>query len=105
MKHFAEATKDLQQALELEPDNKAFAKELDQLQLDVAEHRKQRAVLKQLDSNNSSTSALPDAGAASSEQSGSKAGPDEPVVEFEKLITQLQTAGTAFLRPQHRILQ
>lgn len=95
----------MQQALELEPDNKAFAKELEQLQLDVAEHRKQRAVLKQLDSRSSTTSALPDAEAALTEQSGSKEGPDEPVIEFEKLIKQLQTAGPAFLGSQHCILQ
>lgn len=105
MKHYAEASKDLQQALELEPDNKAFAKELEQLHMDVAEHRRQRAVLKQLDSSSSNTSALPDAEAASTKQSGSNVGPDEPVVQFEKLIKQLQTAGTAFLRSQRCILQ
>ena len=99
MKHYSEATQDLQRALELEPSNKVFAKELDQLQMDVAEQRKQRAVLKQLAvCSGSTTSPLPAAEAASSGQSGSNPGSTEPVVEFERLVTQLHTAGAALVR-------
>ena len=71
--------------------------------MDAAEQRKQRAVLKQLASSNSTMSPLPAAEAASSEQSSSKSGSTEPVVEFEKLITQLQTAGAALVRSSHCI--
>lgn len=69
--HYSEAMQDLQQAIQLEPDNKAFAKELDTVRKDAAEAKKQRAVLKQLNSN-SSLSAKPSTTASDSGSSAAE---------------------------------
>ena len=56
LQHYSEAVKDLQHALELEPANEGFNKELEAVKKDWAEMRKQRAVLKQLDGNSNLSS-------------------------------------------------
>ena len=86
----------MQLALKLEPNNKAFAKELDQLELDVAELRKQRAVLRQLAGSNRGRSSLPVMEAArhlSAEQPGHCTASAELLVGFLELIKELLDAG------------
>lgn len=103
MKHYSEASKDLQLALELEPNNKAFVKELDELKLDVAEHRKQRAVLRQLAGSNSGSVSLPAEEAAhqqSAEQPSSDTASAEPLVRFMEMITELRSAGAPRVTPK-----
>lgn len=102
LKHYSEASSDLQLALKLEPNNKTFARELDQLSLDVAELRKQRAVLRQLAGNNSGRSSLPVTEAAhqlSAEQPDRHTASAEPLVEFLELIKELRDAGEPCIVP------
>ena len=112
LKHYSQALQDLQQALNIEPGNKAFAKELERLKQDCAEHRKQRAVLKQLNnssgSSNISTSAdsrdsaaqsvadQADADAARAQHNveqaddSSSAGPLTELHNMKKMVSELQ---------------
>ena len=87
---------DLQHALQLQPANKSFAKELELLKLDIAEHRRQRAVLKQLASSNSNTASPTAAGTPHkqpAEQVSSNAASAAPLNELEDLVQQLHKAG------------
>ncbi len=99
LKHFSEAARDLQQALELEPVNKAFAKELERLKHDCAEQRKQRAVLKQLhnvNSQSSNASAASSAKQTTGEQQDRSCSDGEPVKDLQRvqqLMQALQIAG------------
>ncbi len=99
LKHFSEAAKDLQRALELDPSNKAFAKELERLKQDCAEQRKQRAVLKQLDCNNSMPSNASASGTIKQPVVASNGtaseGPVQDLQRLEQLVTDLQAAGTS----------
>ena len=100
LKHHAEAATDLEQALELQPGNKAFAKELDQLKQDCAEHSKQRSVLKQLSSTNIPSSSPVSAPAGQSGAEGhacaaASQGPVQDLQKLQQLMTSLQSAGKA----------
>jgi len=93
LKHFSEAARDLQQALELEPANKGFAKELERLKQDCAEQRKQRAVLKQLynvNSQSSSASAASIAKQTTGEQQGQSLSAGKPVKDLQRLQQLMQ---------------
>ena len=104
LKHYSEAVKDLQQALDLEPNNKTFAKELDRLKQDCTEQRKQRAVLKQqLDSGNS-LSQNPHVSVSAkqpvAQQKGDtlvSAGGVNNLQVLQNLVASLQTAGDSAL--------
>ena len=96
LKHYPEASNDLQLALKLEPNSRVFAKELDQLKFDVAELRKQRAVLRQLAGSDSGRSSLPVTEAAtqsSAEQPGGHAASAKPLVGLVELTKELRDAG------------
>ncbi|KAL0026310.1 hypothetical protein WJX77_010157 [Trebouxia sp. C0004] len=105
LKHFSEAYRDLQQALELEPANKAFAKERERLKQDCAEQRKQRAVLKQLhnvNSQSSNASAAFTAKQTLGEQQGRSFSAGEPVKDLQKvqqLMQALHVAGEKLDNP------
>lgn len=95
--------KDLQQALDLEPNNKTFAKELDRLKQDCTEQRKQRAVLKQLDNGNS-LSQNPHVSVSAkqpvAQQKGDtlvSAGGVKNLQVLQNLVASLQTAGDSAL--------
>ena len=93
LKHFSEAARDLQQALELEPANKGFAKELERLKQDCAEQRKQRAVLKQLhnvNSQSSNASAASTAKQTNGEQQGRSVSAGEPVKDLQRVQQLMQ---------------
>ena len=93
LKHFSEAARDLQQALELEPANKGFAKELEKLKQDCAEQRKQRAVLKQLhnvNSQSSNASAASTAKQTNGEQQGRSVSAGEPVKDLQRVQQLMQ---------------
>ena len=102
LKHFSEAARDLQQALKLEPANKAFAKELERLKQDCAEQRKQRAVLKQLQNVNiqsSSASAASVPKQTTGEQQGRSCAAGEPVKDLlrvQQLMQALHIAGMPY---------
>ncbi|DBA95261.1 TPA: hypothetical protein ACH3X3_013155 [Trebouxia sp. C0006] len=106
LKHFSEAARDLQQALELEPANKGFAKELERLKQDCAEQRKQRAVLKQLhnvNSQSSNASAASTAKQTNGEQQGRSVSAGEPVKDLQRvqqLMQALHIAGKKLENPE-----
>ena len=97
LKHYSQASQDLQQALQLQPSNKTFATALKQLELDIMEQRKQRAVAKQLSTSSTEavspavteTAQQPTQGSASSRSTAHA----HPVLELEALMKQLQGAG------------
>ncbi len=105
LKHCSEASRDLQQALELEPANKTFAKELERLKQDCAEQRKQRAVLKQLhnvNSQSSNASAASIAKQTTGEQHGKSFSAGEPVKDLQRvqqLMQALHVAGRPHSNP------
>ncbi|DBA92213.1 TPA: hypothetical protein ACH3X1_015922 [Trebouxia sp. C0004] len=102
LKHFSEAYRDLQQALELEPANKAFAKERERLKQDCAEQRKQRAVLKQLhnvNSQSSNASAAFTAKQTLGEQQGRSFSAGEPVKDLQKVQQLMQALHVAANAP------
>ncbi|DBA68482.1 TPA: hypothetical protein ACH3X2_013769 [Trebouxia sp. C0005] len=106
LKHFSEAYRDLQQALELEPANKPFAKELERLKQDCAEQRKQRAVLKQIHNadsqlSNASTASIPKQ--TTEEPQGRSCFAGEPVNDLQRVqqLTQaLHIAGEKLADPR-----
>ena len=108
LKHFSEAYRDLQQALELEPANKPFAKELERLKQDCAEQRKQRAVLKQIHNadsqlSNASTASIPKQ--TTEEPQGRSCFAGEPVNDLQRVQQLTQALHIAGMRHSNLLLE
>lgn len=108
LNHFSEAARDLEQALELEPANMAFAKELERLKQDCAEQRKQRTVLKQLhnvNSQSSNASAASTAKQITGEQQGRSFSAGEPVNDLQRVQQLMQALHTAGMPHSNLLLE